>query len=147
MSNLSEKPAQVPSGNMPRSMPKMSDWEGILQTFRSGLHTNHQPLFMNRRGIRRKQKREEKDCFSSKSLVLATKPQTTVFFQYQYNISPYSGEFFCRMMQTSDLNHNPMHIPTWENRQTLPFSHPLDGQNSITAYSACPILYKCPSIS
>jgi len=36
MSNLSEKPAQAPSGNMPRSMPKKSR-EGILQTLRSGL--------------------------------------------------------------------------------------------------------------
>jgi len=93
MSNLSEKPAQVPSGNMPRSMPKMSDWEGILQTLRSGLHTNHQPLFMNRGRNQEEQKTEKKDCFRCKSLVLATNTQTTVFLNINI-ISPHTPESF-----------------------------------------------------
>ena len=45
------------------------------------------------------------------------------------------------MMQTSDLNHNPMHSSQLrKKRHTLPFAHPLEGQIE-TVYSACPKVF------
>lgn len=83
-------------------------------------------------------------------LLVLAKILRRLFSRYKYNISPHNREFFCRMMQTSDLNHNPMHSSQLrKKRQILPFSHPLDGQSNYKLLCLPEglrntLLYECP---
>jgi len=81
-----------------------------LQALRSALQQKP-PIKIYSSGERKQEetKTERKDCFRCNSLVLATNLQTT-FFTIIDMISPLISpeSFFCRMMQTSDLNYNPM---------------------------------------
>ena len=63
------------------------------------------PLLMTE-GNQEGTKTKRKEYFRCKALVLAANPQTTVFFNTNIRSLHLPGEFFCRMMQTSNLNHN-----------------------------------------
>lgn len=137
------------AGNMSHSCLKGN---GVTTAGYAKKHTaRNQPLW--RPGGRNQENTttERKGLLQVELLVLV-KILKRLFLQYNYNISPDNREFFCRMMQTSDLNHNPMHSSQLrKKRQTLPFSHPLDGQ--INYHLLClpeglrnTLLYECPII-
>ena len=94
MSNLSEKPAHPPSGNMPRSMHKRRE-EGIVQTLHTDLRQKP-PIFICVQGKNQEeQKTDTKRNASGINLMSLQHILKRLFFlQFQYNISPYLRRVF-----------------------------------------------------
>jgi len=65
-------------------MHKKKRGHNYYKTYKYACNKNNQPLFMNRGGIRRKQKRKKRNASVVNLLSWQKNPQTTVFFQYNY---------------------------------------------------------------
>lgn len=104
MSNLSKKHAQTHQGTYrAHALKEMAG--RYCQPGVPSLQQNKPTRIDDRGGIQEEQKRKEEEYFRYKALVLAANPQTTIFSNTNIISLHVPGEFFCRMMQTSDLNH------------------------------------------